>query len=318
MEKLSKNNNVPTIDLSVFFRDGDEEAKKAVKEKVGRACTEYGCFMAKNHGISAELMSRAMQLCREFFDLEDEEKLKCSPIAAGPAWRIPAGYTKHPAHSPDKNEHLLMLAPQSGLNVLPNSPPGFKDAVEELFENFTKTGELILSILTDYMDFPPNFLKEFNQDRSWDWMNIKRYFPATEPDSVGISSHKDGNAITFVFQDDVGGLELLKDGRYIPIPPSPGTLVCNLGDIFQVLTNEKITSPLHRVVSPKGSSRYSFSFFYNMGGDKWIEPLPQFTTEIGEPPKYKGFMFKEYQALRIRNKTHPPYGESVDITHYAI
>ncbi|KAL7098771.1 hypothetical protein ACP275_09G039200 [Erythranthe tilingii] len=315
MENLG-NNNIPTIDLSVFFRDGDEEAKLAAKETVGRACTEYGFFVAKNHGISAELMSRAMQLCREFFDLEDEEKLKSRPVA-GAGGPIPAGYTKQPEQSPDKNEYLLILAPKSRFNILPNSPPGFKNALEEMFTNFTRTSELIQNILNDYLGLPPNFLKEFNQDRSWDWMNIKRYFPATETENIGILSHKDGNAITFVFQDDVGGLEVIRDGQYVPIPLSPGTLVCNVGDVIQVLTNENLTSSLHRVIRPKGSSRYSYSFFYNMGGDKWIEPLPHFTTEIGEPPKYRGFLFKDYQGLRIKNKTRPPYKE-VGITHYAI
>lgn len=124
IEKMEGLPNIPTFDLSVFFRDGEEEAKKAAREEIGRACTEYGFFVAKNHGIPLEFMSRAIELCREFFDLPDEEKLKSRPtLAGGP---IPAGYTRQPEQSPDKNEYLLMLEPQSKFNVLPNSPPGFR------------------------------------------------------------------------------------------------------------------------------------------------------------------------------------------------
>ncbi|KAK6117955.1 hypothetical protein DH2020_048292 [Rehmannia glutinosa] len=284
MENLA--NNIPTIDLSVFFRDGDEEAKKAAVESLGRACAEYGFFLATNHGIPSDLMSRAMELCQTFFGLADEEKLKSRPRAGG---SVPAGYTKQPEQSPDKNEAAL----------------------EEIFTHFSKTGEVIESIINDYLGLPPNFLKEYNNDRSWDWMNVKHYFPATEAENVGISSHKDGNAITFVFQDEVGGLEVLWNGQWIPIVPSKGTLVVN------VLTNEKLKSALHRVTRPKGRSRYSISFFYNLQGDKLVEPFPHFTTQIGEPPKYKGFLYKDYQALRIKNKINPPYKE-IDIDHFAI
>ena len=88
----------------------------------------------------------------------------------------------------------------------------------------------------------------------------------------------------------------------------------------KVLSNNKFKSATHRVVRPEGRSRYSFAFFYNLQGDKWVEPLSQFTKEIGEPPKYRGFLFKEYQQMRMRNKSHPPSRpeDVIHITHYAI
>lgn len=87
-----------------------------------------------------------------------------------------------------------------------------------------------------------------------------------------------------------------------------------------MLSNDKFKSATHRVVRPKGRSRNSFVFFYNLHGDRWVEPLPQFSNEIGEKPKYRGFMYKDYQALRLRNKTHPPSRpeDVIHITHYAI
>ena len=89
---------------------------------------------------------------------------------------------------------------------------------------------------------------------------------------------------------------------------------------MKVLSNNKMKSGTHRVVRTKGRSRHSFAFFYNLHGDKWVEPLPNFTKELGEPPKYRGFLYKEYQQLRIRNKTHPPSRpeDVISIMHYAI
>lgn len=89
--------------------------------------------------------------------------------------------------------------------------------------------------------------------------------------------------------------------------------------MVQVLSNNKFKSATHRVVRPEGKHRYSYCFFYNLQGDKWVEPLAQFTEQIGEAPKYRKFQYKEYQGLRMRNKTHPPQNpqDVIHITHYA-
>ena len=87
-----------------------------------------------------------------------------------------------------------------------------------------------------------------------------------------------------------------------------------------MLSNNKLKSATHRVVRKKAVHRHSFAFFFNIHGDKWIEPLPEFTTKIDQPPRYRGFFSNDYQQLRLRNKTHPPTKpeDVVHITHYAI
>lgn len=103
-----------------------------------------------------------------------------------------------------------------------------------MFKNFSKTGEVVESSLNDCLGLPPNFLKEYNDDRTGDLMSAKRYFPATETENIGISEHEDSNCITFIFQDEVGGLEVLKHGEWIPVVPVKGTIVVNVADVIQV------------------------------------------------------------------------------------
>ncbi|KAE8654124.1 putative set [Hibiscus syriacus] len=79
-----------------------------------------------------------------------------------------------------------------------------------------------------------------------------RYFPATNSYNNGLTQHEDGNCFSFVFQDDAGGLQVRKDGEWIPVIPTKGTLVVNLCDVIQ--------------------------------GDKWVEPLPHFTKDMGKSP----------------------------------
>lgn len=310
--------SIPTVDLSPFFNEeGDEHGRRKAIETIARACAEYGFFQIMNHGMSTDLMNKALQLSKTFFQYPPEEKLKSSPGSGAP---LPAGYSKQPDHSPDKNEYLLVFPPGSSFNVYPENPPELRSVIEEVFSHLVRIGSLLESIINDCLGLPPNFLKEYNHDRSWDFIAALRYFPATERDTNGITEHEDGNCITFVFQDEVGGLEVRKDGEWIPVVPAEGKIVVNIADVIQVLSNKKFKSATHRVVRSKGRSRYSFAFFYNLHGDKWVKPLPQFTTEIGESPKYRGFLYKEYQQLRVRNKTHPPSRpeDVIHITHYAI
>lgn len=103
-----------------------------------------------------------------------------------------------------------------------------------MFTYFQKTGALIETILNDCLGLPPNFLKEYNSDRSWDFLVALRYFPANETENNGLTEHEDGNCVTFVIQDEVGGLEVKKDGEWIPVVPAQGTIVVNVADVIQV------------------------------------------------------------------------------------
>ncbi|KHN30832.1 Gibberellin 2-beta-dioxygenase 8 [Glycine soja] len=183
---------IPTADLSPFVRE-DEDGKKKAMEAITQACSEYGFFQIVNHGVSLDLIKEAMQPSKTFFDYSDEEKSKSSPSTNAP---LPAGYSKQPLHSPDKNEFQLSL------KTLPSSD-----------------GLLLESIINECLGLPTNFLKEFNHDRSWDFLLALRYFPASNNDNNGITEHEDSNILTFVIQDGVGGLQVLRNVEWIPAVP---------------------------------------------------------------------------------------------------
>ncbi|CAM0901950.1 unnamed protein product [Alopecurus aequalis] len=316
---------LPVVDLApVLFAAGkvDAAARARATEAVREACVATGFFRVVNHGVPRELMASALKLSAAFFALSDEEKAKVRPAEGLSSAPLPAGYARQPAHSADKNEYLLVFSPKLLLNLqYPAEPAGFRDALEECYAKLTDLGLLIQDILNDCMGLPPGFLAEYSADRNFDFLAALRYFPATSAEETnGISAHEDANLVTFVLQDGVGGLEVLDGDGWIPAEPVEGSIIANIGDIVQVLSNNKFKSATHRVVRRPAAHRHSLAFFFNLHGDKWVEPLPEFAGNVGELPQYRGFKYGEYMQLRMRNKTHPPSRpeDVIHITHYAI
>ncbi|KAK3165188.1 hypothetical protein QOZ80_1AG0030050 [Eleusine coracana subsp. coracana] len=263
---------LPVVDLAPFFT-GDESGMARATEAMREACRTLGFFRAVNHGVPTELMARALELSAKFFALPDEEKVKVRPVERSQAPLV-AGYGLHPPHLVDRYEYVRTCHPRHELNLYyPTEPAGFREANEECYAKLTELGLLIQDILNDCMGLPPGFLKNYNNDRSLDVMVALRYLPSTDEGEIGLSEHEDGSCISFVFQDGVGGLEVLKDGQWIPAEPVPGSIIVNIGDVLRVLSNNKFKSATHRVVR-KPVHRHSFGFFWSVQGDKWVEPLP--------------------------------------------
>jgi Isopenicillin N synthase and related dioxygenases len=90
--------------------------------------------------------------------------------------------------------------------------------------------------------------------------------PETVPDNVdtdvGIGSHTDIQCVTLLWQDMSGGLQVLSaNDEWLEARPIPDTLVVNIGDFLQRLSNNRFKSTVHRVYNRQTKSRYSMPFF---------------------------------------------------------
>ncbi|KAJ7340037.1 hypothetical protein OS493_002759, partial [Desmophyllum pertusum] len=64
-----------------------------------------------------------------------------------------------------------------------------------------------------------------------------------KPGQVRCGEHSDYGTITLLFQDDIGGLEVLPvNGKYSPARPIAGTVLVNIGDLMQRWTADKLIS----------------------------------------------------------------------------
>jgi isopenicillin N synthase-like dioxygenase len=62
------------------------------------------------------------------------------------------------------------------------------------------------------------------------------YPPCPQPDQViGLNPHSDASALTILLQvNEMQGLQVKKDGLWIPINPLPNAFVVNVGDQLEV------------------------------------------------------------------------------------
>lgn len=67
-------------------------------------------------------------------------------------------------------------------------------------------------------------------------ITISYYPPCPQPElTLGLQSHSDIGAITLLIQDDVGGLEVLKDDKWVTVQPVSDAIVVILADQTEVI-----------------------------------------------------------------------------------
>jgi isopenicillin N synthase-like dioxygenase len=277
---------VPTLDA------GSAESARFAQD-IAAAYAEYGFVIIENHGIDKVLIERCLECLRTFFSLPVAEKLRYQIPNGGGA----RGYTafgietaKGAQHSdlkefwhvgrelPPGHPFNEMMAP----NVWVDSIPGFRETTLALYQAFDRLGLRLLSAIARSVALPANFFDDkVNLGNSV--LRIIHY-PPLPPDptpQVRAGAHEDINVITLLLGAEEPGLEVLsRKGEWLPIDPPPGSLVCNVGDMLQRLTNRHLRSTTHRVVNPPreraSKARYSLPFFLHFNPDFLIRTLPQY------------------------------------------
>ena len=157
-------------------------------------------------------------------------------------------------------------------NVWIEGDPGFRKAALELWDSFDRMGRKLLEAIAVYLELDRHWF----DDKVGEGNSVLRviHYPPLAAGATGVraGAHEDINVITLLLGAEEGGLELLdRNGRWLPVNPPPGTLVCNVGDMLQRLTNHVLPSTTHRVVNPTGERarrpRYSMPFFLHFNSD---------------------------------------------------
>lgn len=118
----------------------------------------------------------------------------------------------------------------------------------------------------------------------------------------GLGMHTDMSCVTIVYQDEIGGLQVRsKEGKWMDLSPCEGTLVVNIGDMFQAWSNEKLRSSEHRVILKQPVNRFSLAFFWCFEDEKVIV-APDDVVGEGNVRIYEPFVCSDYLKFRESNE----------------
>ncbi|CAN0856450.1 1-aminocyclopropane-1-carboxylate oxidase homolog 1 [Linum grandiflorum] len=138
-----------------------------------------------------------------------------------------------------------------------------KGILTEYSDEVSKLGGLLLQLMSEALGLASNHLEEMGCGRGL-CMGCHYYPPCPQPElAIGTTKHTDFDFFTIVLQDNIGGLQVLRHDHWVDVPSLPETLVVNVGDLLQLISNDKFVSVEHRVVTNRIDSRVSVAAFFN-------------------------------------------------------
>ncbi|KKK13989.1 hypothetical protein ARAM_000219 [Aspergillus rambellii] len=323
-------NEIPLVDVT-NITSPSFEARKAVADKVAKACTDVGFFYAQNHDVPQEIIDEIFAAIKEFFAQPHESKMEVhihkkigfrgfeplfeTKLDAKTRGDMKESFLMGPDKSdPDQELPFPPLTDQPSVNNWPPDNQRFRIAVTKYYNHLqrfskllTRTFALALGLEETFFDsmctFPAGYVRPL-------------HYPPQEVsggEEPGIAAHTDFACFTVLCQGDVGGLEVLnKNGIWIAAPPIPRTFVVNIADFVQHITNGRFQSTVHRVINKTGEERYSIPFFYAFDDDAELEVLPSCREEGKE---YEKVRVGEYIAHRFKvsRTKHPDKAQVVNV-----
>ncbi|KAJ4376096.1 hypothetical protein N0V83_001377 [Neocucurbitaria cava] len=323
---------IPLIDFSAFL-SGDPSAKKQTANAVLKGFQNAGFIYLKNHGISPSTVSDIFSQSAKFFARPKEQKDTL-------AWYSPAANRGYTAQGREKlvvleetgtEEEMRKIVPdlKESLEIgrddepeTPNMWPSGDEEAKEFKKEMMTFFETCRSLYTEVMraialgmGLEESWFDGFT-DAGDNTLRLLHYpgvsksiFKRNDGQlQVRAGEHSDYGAITLLFQDARGGLQVRSPkGTFVNATPIENTIVVNAGDLLTRWSNDTIKSTLHRVVEPpprpedadkdEYPPRYSIAYFCNPNYVRMIEAIPGTYEAAGR--KYDNVTSGDYLIQRL-------------------
>ena len=276
--------------------------------KLKEALTSHGFFTITDHGIDDELLSSSYSMSKRFFELqEDTKNIYAHPEMGGARGYTPFGKeTALGETTPDLKEfwhHGPVIDSSYDSRIAPNISvteiPEFNTQFDDLFNDLNSLGMKVLSAIAIILDKEPNYFDAWvNKGNSL--LRLLHYPPVSDPSNIyRARAHADINLITLLVGAEESGLEVKNpDNNWVPIDAKSKSIVCNIGDMMQLVTRQKLKSTPHRVVdhNASGSSRYSMPFFLHPSPEVELRSI---VDESSESISAHDFLEERLKAIKL-------------------
>ena len=179
----------------------------------------------------------------------------------------------------EDDKRVRAVVPLHGANLFPDEIPGFADTILEYMACLTDLGHALMRGVAMSLALQRSYFRDRYMADPLTLFRIFHYPPSEPVNSLaddeqwGVGEHTDYGVLTILRQDDVAGLQVKTQSRWIDAPPVANSFVCNIGDMLDRLTRGLYRSTPHRVRNTSGRGRLSFPFFFDPGFDARVEPM---------------------------------------------
>ncbi|XAR69579.1 Leucocyanidin oxygenase [Bertholletia excelsa] len=282
---------IPLVDIS--------GSTSEVHRVLGQACQEWGAFQVINHGVPIQLLDDMRRIGITFFeDCPVTEKLKycCEPnsfASEGYGSRMLVSSNDTVLDWRDYFDHHTLPLSRRNPSRWPNFPPNYRDVVLEYSDHMKALSQRLLKLISESLCLPSSLIEEAVED-FYQNITVSYYPPCPQPElTLGLQAHSDIGAITLLIQDDVSGLQVLKDGEWVNINPLSEAIVVILADQTEIITNGKCKSAVHRAITNSNKARLSVATFHDPAKTRTISPASELISD-SSPPRYRQVMYGDY------------------------
>ncbi|CAN1302867.1 Probable 2-oxoglutarate-dependent dioxygenase AOP1.2 [Linum perenne] len=262
---------------------------ETLKQQVGKAVEEYGCFEASFDKITVDCRRAVFRSVEELFDLPLETKLLNT--SKRPLHGYVGQYPSLPLYESMGIDHADVLENVESLtnSLWPHGNPFFRLSG---LDNIVRQMIVERYGLEKYMDEHLNSTILL--------LRMMKYSPPTtlEQAQEGLNPHTDKDMITILCQNEVDGLEIQsKSGDWIHFKPShqhqDSSFVVMVGDSLYAWLNGRVHPPVHRVLMSNSVGRYSLGLFV-VPKDGYIIQSPEEMVDEEHPRLFKPYDFVDF------------------------
>ncbi|KAM1213324.1 hypothetical protein PS2_004753 [Malus domestica] len=286
--------SIPTIDMTKFV-NGETSDFASQLEKLHSTCKDWGIFQLVNHGVSPMLLEKLKHEVQVFFKLPLEEKMKYT-IRSGDF----EGYgniVKTKDQKLDWGDRLYMITnPVHRRNpyLFAELPSSLRNTLESYFMELDQLAMRLLGFMAKALKIEMSEIEELFDKEGMQSVRMTYYPPCPQPELVvGLTPHSDATGITILNQLNGDGLQIKKDGFWMPVKFHKDAFVVNVGDIFEMLSNGVYKSIEHRVMVNSEKERVSVAMFFVPKYEAEIGPLRSLVSPQN-PPLFKRIGTEKY------------------------